>query len=186
VEELFERFEAASEKALKLKRKLVDGMIAALSQHATIEEEFFYPAVREAFSKDDEGMVLEALEEHHIVKWTLNELLDLPADAERFDAKVTVLMESVRHHVKEEEGDLFPKVRKVMSAADLKMLGAQLVLAKKGAPTRPHPRSPDSPPGNLVAAPMAAVMDKGRDWLKSIAGRRAGAKAKGRPAEQLH
>jgi len=177
VEELFKRFEAAGEKALKLKRSLVDKIITALSQHAAIEEALLYPAAREVL--DDEDIVLEALEEHHVVKWTLNELRKMPADAERFDAKVQVLMESVRHHVKEEEQELFPKLREAMEPAQLKQMGAALERMKEGAPTRPHPRSPDAPPGNLVATPMAAAMDKGRDLLKSLTARSRTAKPRG-------
>ena len=85
-------------------------MIVALSVHAAIEEQVFYPEVRRAApSLDDE--VLEALEERHIVKWTLAELDSMTPKDERSQAKVTVLVESVRHHVREEERDLFPQVR---------------------------------------------------------------------------
>ena len=171
VEELFKRYESAGERSHKLKRKIVDQMIAELSIHAAIEEQYFYPAARKALEQDDECMVLEALEEHHIVKWTLDELGGLSPEAERFDAKVTVLMESVRHHVKEEEHDLFPKVRETMEAAELKRLGATMERAKKHVPTRPHPRTPDTPPGNRVAAPVAMAMDRGRDLLKSLTAR---------------
>ena len=91
-------------------------MTVALSKHAAIEEQVFYPEVRRAVSSlGDE--VLEALEEHHVVKWTLSELEGMTPEDERFQAKVTVLMENVRHHVREEERDLFPQVRKAMSCS---------------------------------------------------------------------
>lgn len=96
------------------------------------------------------------------MKWTLPELEKTDPADERFDAKVTVLIESVRHHVKEEEQDLFKRVRRGVSRSELQELGAQLEEAKKTAPTRPHPRSPGEPPGNLVAGPAAAVMDAGK------------------------
>jgi len=70
-----------------------------------------------------------------------------------------VLMESVRHHVKEEESELFPQVRKEIKRKELAELGAALEKAKKTAPTQPHPRAPDAPPGNLVAGPTAGVLD---------------------------
>jgi hemerythrin superfamily protein len=171
VEELFSRFESAGENAYKLKRKIVDQIIVELSKHASIEEQFLYPAARKALGEDDCDIVLESLEEHHVVKWVLNELSGLAPTAERFDAKVTVLIENVRHHVKEEESDLFPQLRKAMEPAELRALGMRLEKAKAMAPTRPHPMSPDSPPGNRMIAPVASAVDRGRDLLKSLAAR---------------
>jgi hemerythrin-like domain-containing protein len=165
VKDLFTKFEKASERAHKTKRKLVDRMIEELSVHSAIEEQVFYPAVREAVeSAEDE--VLESLEEHHIVKRTLSELEDMDPSDERFDAKVTVLIELVRHHMKEEEAEMFPEVRKALSRRQLNDLGDLMERAKLAAPTRPHPRSPDEPPGNLVAGPVAAVLDAGKDAIQ--------------------
>ena len=90
---------------------------------------------------------------------------------ERYEAKVTVLMESVRHHVKEEERDLFPKVRKAMSRSELEDLGARLTAAKRAAPTRPHPRSPDTPPGNIVAAALTAPLDAAANIVNAAVGK---------------
>jgi hypothetical protein len=100
--------------------------------------------------------VLESLEEHLIVKWELAALADLDPSDERYDAKVTVLIENVRHHVKEEESEFFPKLRNALRS-ELLELGEALERAKKTAPTRPHPMLPDEPPGNLVAG--AAALD---------------------------
>jgi hemerythrin superfamily protein len=158
VEGLFTTFEGLGARAHKRRRQVVDKVIVALSQHAAIEETVFYPAVR-AQARALDGDVLEALEEHHVVKWTLSELESLPAEDERFVAKMTVLMESVRHHVKEEEKDLFPSVRKAFTRAELDELGAALRAAKASAPTRPHPRAPDTPPGNVIATALTAPLD---------------------------
>jgi hemerythrin superfamily protein len=166
VEALFRRFEQAGRNAKKLKRKLVEQMVRELSLHAAIEEQVFYPTVRSQAEKLSDS-VLEALEEHHVVKWLLNELESLPADSERFDAKVHVLMESVRAHVEEEEEKLFPQVRRVFTATELKDMAEALMMAKKAAPTRPHPRAPDSPPGNLVAGAMSAMLDMGKDAIQA-------------------
>jgi hemerythrin superfamily protein len=166
VEGLFKKFEAAGPTAHKTKRKLVDEIIRELSVHAAIEEEVFYPAVREAFAKRDEDTVLEALEEHHAAKTMLRELEGMDPAHERFTAKTTVLIENVRHHKREEEQDMFTKVRKVMKPAELRDLGEQLEAAKASAPTRPHPFAPDEPPANLVANPAAAVMDAGRQAVR--------------------
>lgn len=168
VEQLFKRFEKAG--THKEKGKLVASMIEALSRHAAIEEIVFYPAVRREVPRQ-ESTVLEALEEHHVAKWLLSELEGMDPTAERFDAKVTVLIESVRHHVKEEESELFPKVRTKFARRELLELGDELRAAKRRAPTHPHPRSPDSPPGNIVIGGAVAVRDKARDVGKKAVDR---------------
>src|SRR5687768_1008335 len=149
VEQLFKRFERAGDRAYAEKRDIVDRIIEELSQHAAIEEQVFYPVVR-ATVPGTEDVALESLEEHHIVKWVLSELDGMDPTEERFVAKVTVLTENVRHHVEEEEGDLFPKVRDELGRNALSDLGDAMEAARKGAPTHPHPRTPDTPPGNLV------------------------------------
>jgi hemerythrin superfamily protein len=159
VEKLFKSFEKAGDGAKVRKRQIVDKIIEELAMHAAIEEQAFYPPIRELVP-DTTDVVLESLEEHHIVKWTLSELEALPPDHERFDAKVTVLIESVRHHVEEEETEMFPEVRKALGRKQLAEIGEALEKAKKMAPTRPHPRAPDTPPGNLVAGAAAGVVDK--------------------------
>jgi hemerythrin superfamily protein len=164
VEELFKRFEKLGPRAVKSKQDVVERIIRELSIHAAIEEMLFYPAVREAAP----DMVLESLEEHHIVKWVLSELQRMSPEHERFDAKVTVLTENVRHHVEEEEKDLFPQVTRLVGRARLEELGEAMVKAKKTVPTRPHPRSPDEPPGNLVAGAGAALVDKAIDAGKKL------------------
>jgi hemerythrin-like domain-containing protein len=159
VEQLFKRFERAGERAYVEKREVVDRIIEELSIHAAIEEQVFYPVARGVVPAT-EDLVLESLEEHHIVKWVLSELEQLDPTDERFDAKVTVLMENVRHHIKEEQDDFFPKVRDALSRASLADLGEALAEAKKTAPTRPHPRLPDAPPGNAVVGAVAGVVDR--------------------------
>jgi hemerythrin superfamily protein len=163
VETIFKQFEKATQPAQQ--RRLARRVIEELSVHAAIEEMIFYPAVRDRVPTTDET-VLEALEEHHIVKWTLSELDDMKPDDERFKAKMTVLIENVRHHVKEEEQELFPEVRKAIGRKELGQLGDALEQAKKTAPTKPHPRAPDTPPGNLVAGPAAGLVDKATSTVK--------------------
>ncbi len=144
VEQLFTEFERLGPTAYASKRKLVDQMVIHLSQHAAIEEAILYPAVRgEVPSSTDE--ILEALEEHHVVKWELQELIGSDPSDERFDAKVSVMSENVRHHVREEEGELFPLLRTHLGRKRLLELGNALNLAKRKAPKRPHPRFPDEP-----------------------------------------
>ena len=176
VEALFKQFEKLTDRAMKSKKNIVMKIVRELAIHSAVEEMLFYPAVRMAGMKADSragekaaDTVLESLEEHHIVKWTLAELQKMKPDDERFDAKVTVLMESVRHHVEEEEQELFPKAKTLLGAEMLEELGERMAKAKKLAPTRPHPRAPDSPPGNMVAGAMAAVVDRTRDLARNAA-----------------
>lgn len=162
VEALFKRFEKAGDEAHKLKGDIAGKFIKELSVHAVIEEQFLYPAARARDERLDD-LVLEALEEHHVAKWTLSEIEKMSPEDERFDAKVTVLMESIRHHVEEEEDELFPKLQKVMGKEELDALGLAMAQAKKTAPTHPHPMSPDTPPGNFIVGALAKILDVGRD-----------------------
>lgn len=168
VERLFKQFEKAGPSAHKTRRGIADKIIEELSVHAAIEEQVFYPAVRAAVPDADDD-VLEGLEEHHIVKWTLSELDGMDPEHERFVPKMTVLIESVRHHVEEEEGELFPMVREAMGRKQLTELGGALETAKKVAPIRPHPKAPDTPPANLAAGAGAAVVDRARAAVKKAA-----------------
>jgi hypothetical protein len=95
-----------------------------------------------------------------MVKWLLSELDHMAPEDERFDAKVTVLIEYVRHHVREEEDDFFPRVRDELGRNALNDLGDAMAEARRTAPTRPHPRSPDTLPGNVVVGAAAGVADR--------------------------
>jgi hemerythrin superfamily protein len=162
VEDLFAQFEQLGPKAYKGRQTIVTKVIEELSVHAAIEEMVFYPAARQVLEKGDGDLVLEALEEHHVVKWTLTELDGMSSHDERYAAKMTVLMEMVRHHVKEEENDLFPKVKSAMTRTELDELGDALMAAKEGVPTRPHPHAPDTPPGNILSAAVSIPLDAAR------------------------
>jgi hemerythrin-like domain-containing protein len=170
VEKLFKRFEKLGPGAKTTKADIARKVITALSQHAAIEEQVLYPAVREHMP-DAEDLVLEALEEHHVAKWVLSELDGMTPDDERFTAKFIVMAEGVRHHVAEEEGELFPQLRKNFSRQELVELGERLAEAKRVAPTKPHPRSPDEPPGNLIAAAATLPLDMARSAAGTAARR---------------
>ena len=168
VEQLFKRFEKAGDRAYNEKRAIVDRIIEELSKHAAVEEQLFYPVARATVPGTDD-VALESLEEHHVVKWVLSELETMDPREERFDAKVTVLIENVRHHVEEEEQDFFPKVRDELGRTALDDLGEAMAQAKNMAPTHPHPRSPDTPPGNLLVGPAAGVVDRIGDTVSGFA-----------------
>src|SRR3954465_5223227 len=86
VKRLFRKFEQAGDRAFTTKKKLVDKITEELSVHSAIEEQVFYPSVRHAVESTEDD-VLESLEEHHIVKWTLSELENMDPHDERYDAK---------------------------------------------------------------------------------------------------
>lgn len=123
VESLFEKFEEAKEDNAE-KADIVAQICEALSNHAEIEEEIFYPAAREALSEEGGDLLDEAEVEHASIKTLVAQLEEAEPDDDLYDAKVKVLAEYVQHHVKEEEGELFPKVRK--TDLDLDQLGAEM------------------------------------------------------------
>ncbi|MEZ5374694.1 MAG: hemerythrin domain-containing protein [Microthrixaceae bacterium] len=132
--------------------------------HSAIEEQMLYPISR-VLSDEAKDLTLEGLEEHHLVKVVLAELAKMDPTDERFHPKVTVLIENVRHHVEEEENDLFPLMRETFGRNDMSDLGDALDEARATAPTRPHPAAPDTPPANLVTGLVAGIVDRVRDRL---------------------
>jgi hemerythrin superfamily protein len=123
VEALFKKFEEAKDDDAE-KADIVAQICEALSAHAEIEEEIFYPAARDALSEKGEDLLDEAEVEHATIKNLVSELEDAEPGDDLYDAKVKVLAEYVKHHVKEEEGEMFPKVKK--ADLDLDQLGAEM------------------------------------------------------------
>ena len=107
------------------RRQFLDQIATALEAHTLIEEEIFYPAMRDIDSKKAEEMVNEAFEEHHVVKLVLAELPKVDPQDERFEAKMTVLSELVEHHAKEEEDEMF-KLAKKLGKDELEALGMRM------------------------------------------------------------
>lgn len=122
-ETLFDRFEAAGSD--EQKAEIATEVIADLRVHTTIEEEIFYPALREA-DEDLEDDVLEGYEEHHAVELLIDELDGMSPADENYDAKLAVVEELVLHHVEEEEQELFPQVRRAMPDEQLRDLGERM------------------------------------------------------------
>ena len=123
VTDLFENFEKS--RATAKKKVIAQEICKELTVHATIEEEIFYPAAKAAL--DDTEMVPEALVEHDGVKKLIAEI-EGSAEGEMFEARVKVLSELIKHHVKEEQNELFPAVKK--TTLDLTELGSQLAARK--------------------------------------------------------
>jgi hemerythrin-like domain-containing protein len=127
VSKMFEEFEQLGDRAKVSKKKLVDQICNALIVHTTIEEEIFYPAMREA-SQDAEDKVDEAVVEHASAKDLIAQLQEMDPEDELYDAKVKVLSEQIEHHVGEEEKEMFPMARK--SGLDLAALGQEMAARK--------------------------------------------------------
>jgi hemerythrin superfamily protein len=151
VDGLFARYEELGDRALKGRQELVGQITRALSLHAYIEEQVFYPRVRRA-GREIKDEVLEGLEEHHVIKELLSELEEMAPDEERYDAKVKVLKEQVQHHVEEEEGEMFPRVRKALDASTLLELAEEMRATRAQAPTHADPDAPDEPSRESVRA----------------------------------
>lgn len=122
---LFEKFQSLTDKSIVGKRKFATQICQALKLHTTLEEEIFYPAVRQSI--DEQNVVDEALVEHAAAKNLITEIESMNPGDEFFDAKIKVLSEQIDHHVQEEEQVMFPKVQKsdldlVSLAKDIKAL----------------------------------------------------------------
>jgi hemerythrin superfamily protein len=125
VQDLFDEFEKSRKDSVK--EKLAQQICMELTIHTAIEEEIFYPAVREAIKDGD--MLDEAEVEHASAKELIAQIEGGAASDDKWSAKVTVLGEYIRHHVKEEQNEMFPKAKK--SRLDLKALGEQLATRKQ-------------------------------------------------------
>lgn len=117
---LFRKIENAEDDE---KQELFERLADALAVHATIEEKQFYPATRNARTED---LLQEAVEEHLSAKRLIADLLEMTPEDPQFDAKVAVLKEQVEHHIEEEEGELFPKVRRMFKEDELEDLGVAM------------------------------------------------------------
>ncbi len=134
---LFARFQSAEEEQdTGQMAELAQKIITELEVHTTIEEEIFYPAVKEA-REELEDTVDEGVEEHHVVDTLMGEIRTLSPDDDAWAAKMKVLIENVEHHAEEEEQEMFPQTRKAFDKEALDELGLRLEARKAelGAPT---------------------------------------------------
>ena len=134
---MFARFQEAKEaEDVALMAELCQKIFTELEVHTTIEEELFYPRVRDE-SEDLQEVVDEGVEEHHVVDVLMEEIRALEPGADEWVAKMAVLIENVEHHAEEEESEMFPEVRAQTDAAFLDSMMEALEARKKelGAPT---------------------------------------------------
>lgn len=127
VRQLFEEFRSAAEQEDTSKMgDLTETIFQKLTVHTAIEEDIFYPAVRDANGKELSETTDESYEEHHVVDLLMGEIRQLRPGEDAFKAKMTVLMENVEHHAQEEEEEMFTEVREIMSEERLQQLGEEL------------------------------------------------------------
>ena len=125
---ILKKIDETTERAVKTREELFTQLKTELDIHTRIEETIFYPALKDADETRD--ITLEAFEEHKVVKTLLGELESLGKDKEEWTAKFTVLKENIEHHVEEEEGEMFPKARKVLGEDGAETLGTRMEKAK--------------------------------------------------------
>lgn len=164
VEQMFAELESlrgATGAAQRARRKdLVDQVTIELVRHSVAEEAEVYPRVAEKVSGAE---VERAKREHAEAEETLKRLERLQPDDPSFAGELTTLMEEIRQHVAEEEGEMFPHMRRVFTDDELVELGGKVEALKKIAPTRPHPSAPDEPPGDKLLGPVTGLLDRMRD-----------------------
>jgi hemerythrin superfamily protein len=136
IRRLFKEFQQASKGARVTRGKIVDQILEELTVHTYLENEVMYPAVRRMMP-DLEDDVLESYEEHHVADVLCMELAVMEPTDEHFDAKTTVLIENVSHHIEEEEEEWFPKVREGIGRKELQQLGEAMIAKRADAPRKP-------------------------------------------------
>jgi hemerythrin-like domain-containing protein len=136
VKALFREFEAAHDGPASRKASLVRQILSELTVHTYLENEVMYPEIRRLLPDLDED-ILESYEEHHVADVLCLELSTMDPEDEHFDAKVSGLIESVSHHIDEEEQEWFPKVRENLGRNQLREIGARMQELRPNAPTKP-------------------------------------------------
>lgn len=152
----------AGDERLRARKELVTELVIAESQHEAVEEQFFWPMVRDRVPGGEE-LAAHAVGQEDAAKQVLDDLDHAdPATAE-FEELVNRIVADGREHIGYEQDQVWPKVQAAVSAAELEELGEKMAKAKKSAPTRPHPAAPSSSGAQKSAGPVAGMMDKLRD-----------------------
>jgi hemerythrin superfamily protein len=164
VEQMFTELESlrgASTDADRSRRKdVTDQVTIELVRHSVAEEVLVYPKVEAKVSAEEAE---HARKEHAEAEETLARLEKLDADDPAFDDELATLMAEIRHHIEDEEGEMFAHMRQVIDEDELRKLGERVEAFKKVAPTRPHPNVPNEALPRLAAGPAASLFDRMRD-----------------------
>jgi hypothetical protein len=164
VEEMFSELEslrgASTEQDKERRKTLTEQVTIELVRHSVAEEVIVYPEVEDKVSKEEAE---HAREEHAEAEETLQRLEKLDADDPDFDDELATLMKEIRHHIEDEEGEMFKHMRETIDADELRKLGERVEAFKKVAPTRPHPNVPNETFARVAAGPAASLFDRMRD-----------------------
>jgi hypothetical protein len=164
VEQMFGELEslrgASTEEAQSRRKELTEQVTIELVRHSVAEEVLVYPQVEDKVSAEEAE---HARKEHAEAEETLHRLEKLDADDPAFDDELATLMAEIRHHIVEEEGQIFAHMRQVIDDDELHKLGSRVEAFKKVAPTRPHPNVPNEPLPRMAAGPAASLFDRMRD-----------------------
>jgi hemerythrin superfamily protein len=151
---------ASSSADLERRKQLTDQVTIELVRHSVAEEVLVYPQVDRKVSREEAE---HARQEHAEAEETLARLEKLDPDDAAFDDELVTLMAEIRHHIEDEEGQMFAHMRQVIDEDDLRKLGQAVEAFKKVAPTRPHPNVPNDPLSRTAAGPAASLIDRMRD-----------------------
>jgi hemerythrin superfamily protein len=164
VEEMFAELEslrgASTDEARARRKEVTEQVTIELVRHSVAEEVLVYPQVERKVSAEEAE---HAREEHAEAEETLQRLEKLDADDPAFDDELATLMAEIRHHIEDEEGEMFAHMRQVIDGDELRKLGEQVEAFKKVAPTRPHPHVPNTALARTAAGPAASLFDRMRD-----------------------
>ena len=164
VEQMFAELEslrgASTEEAKSRRKALTDQVTIELVRHSVAEEVLVYPPVEDKVSAEEAE---HARKEHAEAEETLKRLEKLDPEDHAFDHELATLIAEIRHHIEDEEGQMFAHMRQVMDLDELRKLGTRVEAFKKVAPTRPHPNVPNEPLPRMAAGPAASLFDRMRD-----------------------
>jgi len=164
VEQMFAELEslrgASTDEAKERRKTVTDQVTIELVRHSVAEEVLVYPKVEDKVSAEEAE---HARKEHAEAEETMAKLEKLDADDPAFDDELATLMAEIRHHIEDEEGEMFAHMRQVIDADELRRLGAEVEAFKKVAPTHPHPNVPNEALPRIAAGPAASLFDRMRD-----------------------
>lgn len=152
----------ANSDQLALRKQMVQQLVIEESKHEAAEEMHFWPAVRERLT-DGDDLAKQAIGQEQEGKEVLDRLDKLDADSDEFENLLSEFISAGRTHIAFEEANVWPGLRAALSPEEADGLGREIEEAKKGGPTRPHPKTPASPGVLKTAGPAAAAVDHIRD-----------------------
>jgi Hemerythrin HHE cation binding domain len=129
VKKMLDDLGSTTERGVKTREQLFTKVKQELEAHEAIEEEIFYPALRN--QPKTKEIALEAYEEHHVVDMVMAEIQGVPYDDEKWGAKFTVMKENLEHHIEEEEGEMFKQAKQVFDQDELTQLGERMKARKE-------------------------------------------------------